>query len=258
MGKPIFAQYWTADIVEPICQKLLMQKIMVCLERPSNFKNNDWCEGITEFLNSHSNSFLACHFTVEDQHVEPAIDIRLANTVHPKNAVLSIWLENAFSLDNFYADLELLGRHQGYGVVETTTQPFKQQIGRTPGFSQTCFLTKPDSQTQQQWLNLWLGESTPVSMQTQANYSLDQNVITMPLPISAEQSSSWLLLGGIVQDYFPMAAMLSREAFYDATGNNKKYLKNEQKLISSCLRFVDFDHFDCIPMSQYVIKACDW
>lgn len=235
-----------------------MQKIMACLERPAKLDSTDWGSGISELLHSRSEEFQACHFMVEDQDVEEAAEIRLENTSHPKNAIVSVWLENAYGLDNFYAELEALGHFQAYSVVETSTKPFKQQTGRTPGFCQSCFLTKPNSLSRQQWLNLWLGEGSRVALKTQSSYSLVQSVATVPLPIGSDHTKPWHLLAGFAQDYFADEAMWSREAFYSAPGDTQKYLANEQELISSCLKYIDFDHFDCIPMSQYVIKACDW
>ena len=235
-----------------------MQKIMVCLERPSEFENEEWSEGISDLLHSHQHDLRAAYFTVEDQHVAQAKNIRLENTPHPKNAIISAWLKNIYSLDHFFADLESLGRYQGYNVVENRNNPFKQRAGRTPGFCQTCLLTKPATQSQQQWLDIWLGAGTKISLETQASYSLTQNITTSVMPIKSEQSDAWVPLGGIVQDYFFDEAMLSRKVFFDAKGDHEKYLENEQRLISSCLRFIDFDHFDCVPMTQYVIKGCDW
>ncbi len=46
----------------------------------------------------------------------------------------------------------------------------------------------------------------------------------------------------------------SRAAFYDADGNEELYRQREKEMVDSCVRFIDFDKIDCIPMSEYILN----
>ena len=58
----------------------------------------------------------------------------------------------------------------------------------------------------------------------------------------------------IVEEHFPPEAMASDHAFY-ATGGDQALLQTHmQAMMDSVARFIDFEHIDVIPMSEYLIK----
>ena len=80
-------------------------------------------------------------------------------------------------------------------------------------------------------------------------YSYRQNISVL-----AEPSDAWPLMDAIVEESFPEAAMTDRAVFFNAGDDQEKYKENEKRMIDSCMRFIDFDKFDCVPMSEYIIK----
>lgn len=57
----------------------------------------------------------------------------------------------------------------------------------------------------------------------------------------------------VVEEYFPPDAVSNRVAFYDAKEDAALYKEREKIMIESCMRFIDFDKLDCIPMSEYIM-----
>lgn len=231
-----------------------MQKAVLCLTLPGGQDRQHWRGEINHLMERYSHKLLACGYAVADAAVAPAKSLKLSNTDHPKDAVLSLWADHLYALDDFFSDAAKLGTQQGYAVMESSPKPHHMEPGRLPGMCQTSFLARVSSQSRSAWLAAWLEQNTEVAMQTQSSYAFRQNIVSYALPVNSNNAPPWPLFDGIVEENFPQAAMTSREAFYASEGNTRQYLLNEQKLISSCLKFIDFDAFDCVPMSQYVVK----
>ena len=229
-----------------------MQKTMICLERPVRENQANWNNRVRDLAESFANQFTACGYAFKDQDVEPASLLEMIFTTHPHDAVLSVWSENAYQHDDFYAAVIQLGRYQAYGVWESSAIPFQFEQGRVEGMCQMAFIKKPQSQARQDWLKAWLADHTRVAIDTQGNFAYRQNLVAVPLPLSAKPS--WPLMDAIVEENFPVIAMTSREAFFDAEGDPEKFERHQQIMMKSCFKFIDFENFDCVPMSQYVIK----
>jgi hypothetical protein len=56
----------------------------------------------------------------------------------------------------------------------------------------------------------------------------------------------------IIEENFPAAAISSQQAFYDAVGDEEKMQANQQAMIDSVVRFIDFDRIDVLPASEYI------
>ena len=57
----------------------------------------------------------------------------------------------------------------------------------------------------------------------------------------------------IVEENFPPEAMISDHAFYDAE-DDIELGKRQERMMTSCARFIDFDRIDVVPMSEYLVK----
>lgn len=209
-------------------------------------------------MHRHAGRFAQCGYSVRDADVKPAHLGEMINTGHPCDALLTLWSENTFNDEPFFTELSELGVHQGYGVMESTPLPIKYQVGRVEGWCQIAFIRKPNALSRQNWLAAWLGDHTQIAIDTQANFGYRQNVVTSTLPYqSTEQLSKppkWPTMDAIVEENFPNIAMTSREAFFAAENNPDKFNAHQQIMMRSCAKFIDFDAFDCVPMSQYIVK----
>lgn len=231
---------------------------MLCLRRPESIPTTEWNTSIRELALSQADQFEACGYAVKDADVAPAHLLELKYTSHPNDAILSIWVEHAHSLDSFFNAVRELGEFQAYGVMESSAIPFEMEHGRVTGMCQVAFIKKPSTQARTEWLDAWLGDHTRVATETQSNFGYRQNVIAVPMPLkqrSSKDSSSWPLMDAIVEENFPTIAMTSREAFFDAEGDAERFEAHQQSMMQSCSKFIDFEVFDCVPMSQYVIKT---
>ena len=47
--------------------------------------------------------------------------------------------------------------------------------------------------------------------------------------------------------------MISDHAFYDAE-DDIELGKRQERMMTSCARFIDFDRIDVVPMSEYLVK----
>lgn len=232
-----------------------MQKIMICLGRPENTERNAWNSKVDQFLRSHETQFHGCGYALVDDAVSPAFLLEMRNTQHPKDAVLTLWADNPYELSGFFSALRKLATYQAYVVMESAAIPAQFELGRVTGMCQLAFIKKHENQSRQDWLEAWLGNHTAVAIDTQSNFAYRQNLVAFSLPLDDEKLPPWPLMDAIVEENFPVIAMTSREAFFDAEGDPEKFERHQQIMISSCLKFIDFDAFDCVPMSQYVVKV---
>jgi hypothetical protein len=191
-----------------------------------------------------------------DSDVDSAAGLKRCTTQPPIDAVVQIWLD--VSHGEFRAPVDALiqgaaGRAAAWLVTESEVIPNRlhppRRGARTPGWSQVCFLQKPERLSYEEWLAAWQGLHTRVAMDTQANFEYVQNVVVRqllgaPLPFCA-----------MVEECFPQAAMTDPQVFFDASGDPEKFRRNTEAMMASCARFIDFERIDVLPTSQYVLDA---
>lgn len=232
-----------------------MQKTLICLKRDEH-DAKQWNHQLVTFIESKASQFIRCSYALRDEDVAPAHLLEMINTGHPCDALLSIWSENTFDHAAFFTQISSLGDYQAYGVLESAPLVNEQLVGRVPGMCQVAFIRKPQEQTRSDWLSAWLGDHTKVAIDTQSTFGYRQNIVATVMPYkSAQYHPSWPLMDAIVEENFPALAMTSREAFFAAEGDAEKFEKHQQIMMQSCGRFIDFSAFDCVPMSQYLVKV---
>lgn len=189
---------------------------------------------------------------VADSAVEPAADKRLASTGPLPDALLSLWLDDAWQRPE-PAQLAptLVATSCAYLVTEAepllnSTQP-PEANGRIPGFCQVAMLQRPPRLNEEDWLEIWKGSHGEVAVRTQSTFGYRQNLVARALDNGA-------LLHAIVEENFPAAAMTSAHAFY-AAGDDATLAAHQTAMMESCARFIDFDKIDVVPMSEYLFSA---
>lgn len=231
-----------------------MQKVMVCLQRPESVEQSAWNTQIKELMEAPTDGGTLCSYAVVDQDVAAAHLLEMRNTKHPKDALLSIWTDNASLLESFFKDVKTLGKFQAYAVMESTAITHKPSPGRVDGMCQVALLKKPEAQSRHAWQQAWLGDHTQIAIDTQSTFAYRQNVVALTLPLIQTTESEWPLMDAIVEENFPAIAMTSREAFFAAEGDPEKFERHQQIMMQSCFKFIDFEAFDCVPMSQYIVR----
>ncbi len=192
--------------------------------------------------------------SVADDDVAAADALRTVATVPPISGIVSIWVDTALRHRPLEAAIQkAVARTAGYLVTESeplvNTKHPPGEGQRTPGMCQVVIFRKPPRLDRHHWLELWLGKHTKVALETQSTFGYRQNVVARTLSYAAP------LYDAIVEEYFPAAAMTDPMVFYDAVGDKDKLDKRQKTMFDSVARFIDFDKFDRIPMSEYVIKA---
>jgi hypothetical protein len=192
--------------------------------------------------------------SVADDDVAPADALRTLATLPPISGIVSIWVDTALRCRPLETLIQkAVARTAGYLVTESeplvNTRHPTSEGERTPGMCQVVVFQKPPRLDRDHWLELWLGKHTKVALETQSTFGYRQNVVARALSYAAPPYDA------IVEEYFPAAAMTDPTAFYDAAGDKDKLEKRQKTMFDSVARFIDFDKFDRIPMSEYIVKA---
>ena len=233
-----------------------MQKIMVCVQRPDSIEQTEWNREIKNLAEaSIEGNIQVTSYALIDKDVAPAHLLEMRYTEHPKDALFSIWSDNLLLVDPFLKSVAILGKFQAYAVMESAAIPHHPKAGRVDGMCQIALLKKPKTQARLEWQQAWLGEHTKVAIDTQSTFGYRQNVVALTLPLEQATQTNWPLMDAIVEENFPATAMTSREAFFAAEGDPEKFEHHQQIMMQSCFKFIDFEAFDCVPMSQYIVAG---
>ena len=193
---------------------------------------------------------------VADSAVAAASGRRMVSHAPAPDAVITLWVDDAGAASWEPAIASRASRALTYLVPEA--EPLVSQRAhpsapgeRVHGMCHVVFLKKPAAQSRDEWLAVWKDSHTQVAIDTQSTFGYRQNVVVRalgddPIPCDA-----------IVEEHFPPEAMASDHAFYDTGGDEALLQQRMAQMMESCARFIDFEHIDVIPMSEYVIKEWD-
>lgn len=227
-----------------------MYKNMICLKRPASLSPDQFSLRLQEYLQGFCNRFAQLSLAVVDAGVAAATPSAMVRSSHPNDAVVSIWCEHILGQEDFVSGLDAVAAaRQSYAVVEMIPKGIVRQPGRVAGMCQIAFLQMPPRLAREEWLKIWLQSHTQVAIETQSTFSYRQNIVAIP-----ESGGEWPQYDAIVEENFPAAALTDRLAFFAASGDKEKFRKNQDRMVESCLRFIDFDRFECVPMSEYILK----
>lgn len=191
---------------------------------------------------------------VVDDDVAPAASLRTMCTKPEITGLISIWTDTATRRKPYEKAIEeSVARMAGYLVTEcvplVNTTHIVADGKRTPGWSQVVVLSKPPRLSYEQWLESWLGGHTKVALETQPIFGYRRNVIVRRLSYASP------MYDAVVEENFPSGAMNDPAVFFDAVGDLAKQKRNAKAQYEDSAKFVDFDKFDRVPMSEYVMKS---
>lgn len=185
-------------------------------------------------------------------------DVRAASALRQKtldvqpDAIAQVWVDSAIAFLRRDVDAVIgahAARHAAYLVTESAAivnRMHPPQPGmRTHGFAQLAFLRRPQRLDYAQWLDIWHNTHTKVAIETQSNFEYRQNVVVRTLSDGAPA------IDAFVEECFPPAAMSDPYVFFDAVGDEAKFQRNLDAMMTSVHRFIDMDAIDVLPTSQY-------
>jgi hypothetical protein len=190
---------------------------------------------------------------VVDDAVAPGAGLRQCNSSAMFDTFIAVWVDSWFDHKPLNALLAPhVHRFIGYAVSDSQRIPntkHKVPAGeRGFGFSQVCTLQIPPRITREAWFDIWQQSHGTLAIETQSTFRYVQNIVQRRLTWDAP------VIDAVVEECFPLEAMTSQHAFYDAVGDDAKYQANYKRMMDSCARFIDVDKIDCILTSEYVIK----
>lgn len=232
-----------------------MEKLAYILWRPEGVSETTFRQRLTGVVQQKlvDAGVLSVQVNVVDDAVRPADKTRQVNSTPAADGMAFVWVRSALESSRVERILlESCRGVAGYLVTESepivNTKHLSESGQRTPGYSQVVFLQKPPRLTYEGWLDYWLKQHTRIAVETQSNFRYVQNVIVRAVTTAAP---AW---DAIVEECFPAEAMTNPMAFFDAKDDEEKFRKNQQAMIESCMKFIDFDKLNVIPMSEYQIK----
>ena len=186
--------------------------------------------------------------------VDKGVDAAAARAIPCANlptpdALITLWLDSHLQSEAFISKCEAHAAST-YAWLVTESQPLLRTetqavIGeRSPGMCQVVLMQKPEHLAREQWLQNWLGDHTPVAIETQSTWRYQQNLVQRALTPESEG------VDAIVEENFPAEAMSDDQVFYNAPGDAEKTAARQQCMIESCSRFIDFEKLCCVPMSE--------
>jgi len=196
-------------------------------------------------------SIRTARLAFSDSGVNDAVSRQMGRKPLP-NLMASIWSENLDdALEVCEAWKQASDKNSLFGVSEKEPLPNKKypaEVGeRVHGFCQVALLQRPERLMKEEWLSIWQQSHTQVAIETQSTFGYRQNLIE---DVYGNNDYS---LDAIVEENFPPEAMTSDHAFYDAE-DDIELGKRQERMMTSCARFIDFDRIDVVPMSEYLVK----
>ena len=225
-----------------------MEKVIILLHRSHGLDQDDFRDRLLDMAESLiDGGATRLRICADDHAVGAAAPFRIIESEPVFNAMVSFWLNSTRDVEPY---LERLNQKDAgcYAYLVTESEPLVYEMTagkRTSGMNQVVTLKTPKRLSYQDWLGLWLDQHTQLAIDIQSTFGYRQNVVVRHIKDGQPDYA------GIVEENFPASAMSSREAFYDAEGDEPLYLQREQQMMESTMRFVDFDEINCIPMSEY-------
>lgn len=233
-----------------------MEKLLYPIWKPTDENGTDFRRRLVEALVpllADQSGVRYARISVVDEDVAPAAPRRMESCRPTADGMLSLWVDNAAVRSSWEQPLEaLVERMTAYQVVESeplVNQEHAAGVGeRVHGMCQVVFLSIPPRLSRAEWLEVWQGSHGQIAIDTQSTFGYRQNVIVRPLSYAAPPFDA------IIEENFPPEAMASDHAFYGAGDDDDLLARHQRAMIDSCVRFIDFDKIDCLPMSEYRLK----
>jgi hypothetical protein len=161
----------------------------------------------------------------------------------------SLWLDAGYRYQPFTEGLSELAE-QLHAWVVTESEPLVNREApgngkRTPGMNQIVCFRKPESMSQDEWIDIWHNSHTQLAIDIQSTFGYRHNIICRNL------TSGNPAFDAVVEENFPAEAMNSPHAFYETGGDEKLLQQRQTEMFESVQRFIDMGSLIVQPMSEY-------
>lgn len=190
-----------------------------------------------------------CQVNVDDEQVAPAM--RIPSSEHPIKAIVSVWTSGDAERVVEVLSARLEGRAErlaGWEVDERRPidPPEAWDGTRGDGLANIALLRRPAELSQEEWLERWLVDHTPIAMATQATFGYLQNVVVRAVTADAPPISA------LVEELFPIEGMSDMHAFYGSGGDDGVLHDRLSRLMTSVARIGADRDLDLVPTSRYL------
>ena len=184
---------------------------------------------------------------VADEPVERAMRI---STFEPGiDGFASVWTATDSVAPDVAAALqEVADRVVGWEVEERRPidPPEEWDGSRLDGLANIVVLRRPAELTQEEWLQRWRVDHTPIAIATQATFGYLQNLVVSRVTEETPEVS------GVVEELFPTAAIDDMHAFYGSDGDDAELSSRLDRLMASVARIGADRDLDLVPTSRYL------
>lgn len=189
-----------------------------------------------------------------DHDVERAASLRIGDDADLPAAVVGLWVDTANDGRRRAIDTVLEGpgaQLHAYLVAESVplTGPTPPLGQRSPGFTQVALIRRLDGLADGDWWQRWLGDHTPVAIETQRTTRYVQNAVVRALSPGAPPCDA------VVEETFPVEAMDDPGVFFDAVGDPDRLAEHQIRMFDSVQRFIDLATIRVVPTSRYVLGS---
>lgn len=236
-----------------------MEKIVTLLWKNEQQSNQAFADALLALAPSlQTKGARALKICLCDDDVAAGESLHMVATDARKSAMVSYWTEMAQSRDRVESLLEELSSSMAsFLVVESrpllNTDKTAPLATRTPGFSQVTCVEKRNELSTEEFINIWQTEHMACAIETQSTYGYVRNEIVRVLreDVPGGKAPTW---SAVVEESFPIEALDTPAAFYDAVGDDEKFQTNLNRMITTVSKFLSFDAMDVTPMSEYIYE----
>ena len=234
-----------------------MEKLMYSLWKQPEQTADDFRDRLLSDLVPALDALTAIHgmrLCVADSAVAAAAGRRMESHAPVPEGMLSLWVDDAGQARAWDPVIaQSVQRFAAYLVAEAeplvASQVHPSASGeRQYGMCHVVFMSHPQAMDRNDWFKVWKDSHTQVAIDTQSTFGYRQNVVVRAITEGALPSDA------IVEENFPPEAMTSDHAFYATDGDEALLQEHMKAMMDSCSRFIDFEHIDVIPMSEYLIR----
>ena len=190
----------------------------------------------------------AFYITVNVQDGDVAEGEAMRQSDPPIRAMVSFWMQDAD--ERAACENALRSASQGiagYLVLESRPMVHEAPVGeRSPGMNQVTCISRRKDISYDEFLEIWHTDHRKVAIETQSTFGYVRNTIVRPL---TEGADPWT---AIVEESFPIEALTSQHAFYDAADDEALH-RNIKTMVESCQRFLEMNPMEFTHMSEYYL-----
>ena len=200
-------------------------------------------------LHGTERSIVSAHLAIEDSAVAHGSRWRRPRAGNRLKALLSLQVQiEVLEIEQLVPPWPLLAAYVVDTAVVISPPRAKQAAApqRTPGSLQVCLFRLRSDMVKEDALDYWRQEHAAIACATQSTFGYLQHVIT------STETNVGAKYDGLVEEYFPDAALTSAEIFFNSK-NPQQLSEHIAQLTASSSTFIDMTSLLVNHLSEYRI-----